>query len=40
MSIYRIGRMSGWLTTQAFYELCDGMRHIKPESMLATDPSN
>ena len=40
MSIYRIGRMSGWLTTQAFYELCFDMRHIKPKSMLATDPSN
>ena len=40
MTIYRIGRMSGWLTTQAFYELCSGMSHIVPRNMLATDPSN
>ena len=40
MSIYRIGRMSGWLTTQAFYELCSDMQHIVPKNMLATDPSN
>lgn len=40
MTIYRIGRMSGWLTTQAFYEQCAGMSHIVPKNMLATDPSN
>lgn len=39
-TIYRIGRMSGWLATQTFYELCEGMAHIVPKDMLATDPSN